>query len=454
MRTGGRRCSCDAARAAMPLNVALTGNVAAGKSAVTSRFASWGATVIDADAIVRELQTPGHAIFHRIVDTFGPAVVLADGSLNRAALRRIVFEDSQARERLNRIVHPAVGEHRAELMRAADERGDAVVVNDIPLLFEVMDPAAFDMVVLVDAPEPIRHARLVGTRGIDPAEADRLFAAQLPAKVKRAASHAVIDNDADWETLDTRAWEVWKRIRMRAAQHLCPDGASRRLLAITAHPDDEAIAMGGTLARYADAGVAIQLLCMTGGEAATGSQLTPATLRSRRTADLHSSAQILRVGRVTVLDWEDGTLHPDDAHAVSTLGRLMAGFQPHVTITFGPDGITGHRDHIAVHEWARQARAKHSPDTELLFVGYPDRLAGRAPKEVRYRPERDLSVQIDVRPWADQKRAAIAAHRTVPYHAPATPDTTSALFEREWFAPESATSRRRSDLFSAANERA
>jgi LmbE family N-acetylglucosaminyl deacetylase len=280
------------------------------------------------------------------------------------------------------------------------------------------------------------------------------MAAQLPAATKRTASHAVIENDADWATLDRRAREVWALIRTRAAHHLCPDGSSRRLLAITAHPDDEAIAMGGTLARYADAGVAIQLLCVTAGEAATGSHLAPSQLRARRTADLHDAARILGVDRVTVLNWGDGTLRADDAHAVSTLGELMGGFQPHVAITFGPEGITGHHDHIAVHTWTREARAVRSPATELLFVGYPDFLAGRAPKEVRYRPGSHFRVHVDIRPWADRKRAAIAAHRTVPYRVPATPDTTLTLFEREWFAPESAAATRRSDLFSKAHERA
>jgi dephospho-CoA kinase len=90
------------------LNVALTGNIAAGKSAVAELLRRWGATVLDADAIVREVQAPGGPVMGRIAERFGPAVVRADGSLDRPALRRIVMADAGARETLERIVHPAV----------------------------------------------------------------------------------------------------------------------------------------------------------------------------------------------------------------------------------------------------------------------------------------------------------------------------------------------------------
>lgn len=454
MRTGGRRCCCDGPSAGVPLNVALTGNVAAGKTAVTERFANWGATVIDADAIVRQLQAPGSPVLDRIAAAFGSAVLRPDGTLDRGVLRHRILHDDHARERLNRIVHPAVALRRNELMREAAERGDAIVVNDIPLLFEVMDPSAFDMVLLVDAPTEIRRRRLMETRNLTPADADRLIAAQRPAETKRARSDAVIENDRDLDALERRAWTVWQDIRRRAARHLCPNGASRKLLAVFAHPDDEALAVGGTLARYADAQVTIQLLCATAGEAATGTTLSAAEIGARRVEDLHRSAAVLGVAHVDVLGWRDGTLRDDDDAGADAVGEHIRTFRPDAIITFGPEGITRHADHVAVHAWTVRARAAHAPSAECLFVGYPDWLAGRAPAEIVCRPASDLTVRIDIRPWADRKRAAIAAHGTVPYRGAVTSGATESLLEHEWFASAGTPSDTRTELFRDPSERA
>ena len=194
------------------LNVALTGNVASGKSAVAALFAAWGATVIDADAIVHELQRPGTGVYDAILGRFGPRVVGPRGLLDRDALRARVLADPDARRDLEAIVHPAVARRREELMADARRRGVQVVVSDIPLLFEALDPAAFDAVVLVDAPEAERRRRLVVERGLDPAEAERLMAAQLPSAAKRARSTWVIENDGTLADLERRARGVWEAL--------------------------------------------------------------------------------------------------------------------------------------------------------------------------------------------------------------------------------------------------
>lgn len=198
------------------LNVALTGNIASGKSAVAALFRRWGATVLDADAIVREVQAPGGPVMRRIVERFGKAVARSDGSLDRPALRRIVMADAGARAALERIVHPAVHARRAELAAEAQARGDRVVVSDIPLLFESGYPEAFDAIVLVDAPEPVRLRRLVEQRGLTEAEAWEMIRAQLPAASKRARSHFVIDNDGDLAALERAASAVWRALVARA----------------------------------------------------------------------------------------------------------------------------------------------------------------------------------------------------------------------------------------------
>src|SRR5207248_9465851 len=108
------------------LNVALTGNIAAGKSTVVDLFRKWGATIIDADALVREAQAPGSAVIAAIAGRFGADVLASDGTLDRAALRGKVMGDDVALTALNAIVHPAVRQRRTELQRAAEERGDAI----------------------------------------------------------------------------------------------------------------------------------------------------------------------------------------------------------------------------------------------------------------------------------------------------------------------------------------
>jgi dephospho-CoA kinase len=196
--------------------VALTGNVAAGKSTVAALFRQWGAAVLDADQVVRELQRPGTPVYHRIVERFGPGIVGTHGELDRPALRRLILVDAAARADLNAIVHPAVRAQREGLVAAARAGGARIVVADIPLLFEASDPAEYDAVVLVDAPTPLRRQRLVTMRGLPPEDADRLIAAQMPSEGKRRRSDFVIDNDGDRTQLERRARDVWLALEARS----------------------------------------------------------------------------------------------------------------------------------------------------------------------------------------------------------------------------------------------
>jgi dephospho-CoA kinase len=198
------------------LSVALTGNIAAGKSTVAELFRAWGATVIDADRLAREAQAPGTPVLRAIADRFGQDLIGPGGALDRATLRRRVMGDPAALADLNRIVHPDVLRRRAALEAESRRRGDRIVVSDIPLLFEAADPAAFDAVVLVDAPERVRRARLLAGRGLSTEDADRMLAAQAPSGPKRERSTFVIDNDGDRATLEARAREVWARLLARA----------------------------------------------------------------------------------------------------------------------------------------------------------------------------------------------------------------------------------------------
>ncbi|MEO8140130.1 MAG: dephospho-CoA kinase [Gemmatimonadota bacterium] len=209
------------------INIALTGNIAAGKSTVAELFCRWGATLIDADQLAREAQTPDSPVLRAIAERFGPSILQPDGALDRPRLRAMVMADPIARRALEAIVHPAVQALRQGRLALARARGDAVVVQDIPLLFEVaeqggpapLDPGGFDAVVLVDAPESLRLARLLHDRGLAESEARQLIAAQLPSSVKRAwrggrrdRGAYVIENDGDRGELEARSRAVWEEI--------------------------------------------------------------------------------------------------------------------------------------------------------------------------------------------------------------------------------------------------
>jgi dephospho-CoA kinase len=198
------------------LSVALTGNIASGKSEVARRFAELGATVIDADELAREVVEPGKPAWKDIVARWGRGILLPDERIDRATLRKIVFADPGEREALEGITHPRIGARREALLREARERGDRVVVSVIPLLFEKGMEGEFDVVVLVDAPEAVRLARLVKDRGLSKAEAREMIEAQMPARGKRRCADHIIDNDASRGVLVERVDKMWARLRSLA----------------------------------------------------------------------------------------------------------------------------------------------------------------------------------------------------------------------------------------------
>jgi dephospho-CoA kinase len=200
------------------LKVGLTGNVASGKSSVARVWRGLGATVIDADLLAREAVAPGTPGLRRIVEAWGEAVLDADGALDRAAMREIVFRDETARQRLEAIVHPEVARLRDAAVAAAARAGESIVVSDVPLLFEAGLAGRFDLVVLVDAPEPIRLERMIRDRGMAEATARRIIAAQMPAERKRERADRVIDNSGSMESLESAARAAWEWVREVAAQ--------------------------------------------------------------------------------------------------------------------------------------------------------------------------------------------------------------------------------------------
>lgn len=208
------------------LLVGLTGNIASGKSTVARRLVAHGATLVDADRLAREAVRPGTPALARIVERWGDGVLAPDGVLDRGVLRARVFADPHELEALNAIVHPEVGRLRDAAVAAARARGEAIVVCDIPLLFERDLAGEFDVIVLVDAPRTVRLERLVHDRGLREPEAMDMIAAQMPAELKRARADYVIDNVGTLAELEARVDGVWAALRERASAHAASHAAS------------------------------------------------------------------------------------------------------------------------------------------------------------------------------------------------------------------------------------
>ncbi len=198
------------------LVIGLTGNIAAGKTSVARHFAAWGVTLIDADRLARDAVAPGTPALHAISARWGDAVLAANGSLDRAALRRIVFADPGERAALDAIVHPEVGRLRSAAVAEAAGRGDRLVVCDIPLLFEAGLTGLVDGIVLVDAPHALRRERLMRDRGLSHADAEAMIAGQWPSARKRAAADWIIDNSGTPAELEVQARAVFNALQARA----------------------------------------------------------------------------------------------------------------------------------------------------------------------------------------------------------------------------------------------
>jgi dephospho-CoA kinase len=180
--------------------VALTGGIGSGKSAVAEAFAARGATVVDTDAIAHELTRPGGAAMAAIRGAFGDAFVAADGSLDRAAMRSRVFTDPGARRRLEAILHPLI--RRETERRVAAATGPYAIVV-VPLLVEAGSAYRHDRVLVVDAGEAIRVAR-VATRGLTEAEIRRIIATQAPTAARLAAADDILENNGSLDELERK----------------------------------------------------------------------------------------------------------------------------------------------------------------------------------------------------------------------------------------------------------
>lgn len=193
--------------------IGVTGGVASGKSVVTRRFEALGVVVADADLAAREAVAPGSPGLAEVVAAFGPDVLAADGALDRAAMRRHVFGNDEARRRLEAIVHPRV---RAALREACSAAPGAYAIAAIPLLAEGGGREAYPWlarILVVDVPVEVQRARLIARDGADAELAGRMIAAQATRTQRLAIADDVIVNDGPVEALDRHVAALDRRYR-------------------------------------------------------------------------------------------------------------------------------------------------------------------------------------------------------------------------------------------------
>jgi dephospho-CoA kinase len=196
--------------------IGLTGGIAAGKTAVASRFQALGAPVHDADVAARVVVEPGSEGLAAIVSTFGPDVLDARGRLDRAAMRQRVFADALAKRRLEAIIHPRVREwlHQHALAETAP-----YCLLAIPLLVEnIAHYRWLDRILLVDVPEAVQMERLIARDGIDTALAERMLAQQASRAERLALADDVIDNSSSEAALDAHVQALHRRYLALASE--------------------------------------------------------------------------------------------------------------------------------------------------------------------------------------------------------------------------------------------
>lgn len=197
----------------------LTGGIATGKSTVAAMFEQAGACIIDADAIAREAARKGSPAYHQIVAHFGAHILLADGEIDRKRLAGVIFTDPDEQRALERIVHPQVKEETARrLERIRLKTPGAVVIIDMPLLFETGMDRELDTVIVVYVPEKVQIERLVARDTLSEAEALLRLRAQMPIEAKKSLATFVIDNSGALKATRAQTLGVYRQLLLQAGK--------------------------------------------------------------------------------------------------------------------------------------------------------------------------------------------------------------------------------------------
>lgn len=192
--------------------IGLTGGIASGKSTVSRILRELGAPVVDADAIVHQLQVPGSPVLAAIARAFGPGVIREDGSLDRAALGRIIFADPARRQALEAIMHPAVRQEMWAQVEQYRQQGEPAVVLDVPLLVETGLYKQVDQVWVVYVDPETQLVRLMTRDGLDRPSASLRVAAQMSLEAKRSLADLVIDNRGSEDSTRSQVIAAWRQV--------------------------------------------------------------------------------------------------------------------------------------------------------------------------------------------------------------------------------------------------
>jgi dephospho-CoA kinase len=199
------------------IRVGLTGGIASGKSTVSAIFRSQGALIVDADRVARQVVAPGEPAWREIRDCFGERVLNADGTINRSLLGRRVFDNPRLRDQLEKIVHPRVhARMEMQVNRIRRDKSRAVVIQDIPLLFESQMTGGFAEIIVVYAPEMLQLQRLIQRDGISVQDARLRVSAQLPIEEKCRRATIIINNSGDPSETRAQALKVYADLACRA----------------------------------------------------------------------------------------------------------------------------------------------------------------------------------------------------------------------------------------------
>jgi dephospho-CoA kinase len=201
----------------MTLIAGLTGGIASGKSTVAGCLREAGAKIIDADRIARQVVSPGQPAYAEICAQFGNGILAPDGGIDRAALGRIVFENTALRRRLEAIVHPRVGiEIDAQIQQITLAEPDAVIIMDIPLLFETGRTHGLAQIIVVYVPASVQLDRLMMRDGLDRRDAMARIASQMPIDEKATKADIVIDNSGTLAQTRAQTLKAYQQLAVQA----------------------------------------------------------------------------------------------------------------------------------------------------------------------------------------------------------------------------------------------
>jgi dephospho-CoA kinase len=193
--------------------IGLTGGIASGKSTVSALLVNKGARLVDADVIAREVMLPGHEVLAAAVKQFGGEILFPDGTLNRAKLGEIVFQDPVALQTLNNLTHPAIRQEMKDRMYSMEqEEPERLIIVDIPLLFESGLDNLFHEILVIYVPYEVQITRLMGRNGLSLEQAEARLNVQMDIELKRNKANYIIDNSGDLAYTEQQVSVFWDRL--------------------------------------------------------------------------------------------------------------------------------------------------------------------------------------------------------------------------------------------------